>query len=49
MKCLQMTFEIVNVVQHAFLIKKGTMKYSLVIIFATSLLASLVSNRTTCH
>ena len=22
MKCLQMTFEIVNVVQHAFLIKK---------------------------
>ena len=32
MKCLQMTFKIINVVQHAFLIKKGTMKYSLVII-----------------
>ena len=44
MKCLQMTFEIINVVQHAFLIKKGTMKYSLVIIFATSLLASCSNN-----
>ncbi len=33
-----------NVVQHAFLIKKGTMKYSLVIIFATSLLAACSNN-----
>lgn len=32
------------VVQHAFLIKKGTMKYSLVIIFATSLLAACSNN-----
>lgn len=39
-----MTFEIINVVQHAFLIKKGTMKYSLVIIFATSLLAACSNN-----
>ena len=44
MKCLQMTFEIINVVQHAFLIKKGTMKYSLVIIFAMSLLAACSNN-----
>ena len=33
-----------NVVQHAFLIKKGTMKYSLVIIFAMSLLAACSNN-----